>query len=240
MNVQKPEPFAKGDGVTLDLHSIFFTIQGEGPYTGHRAVFIRLAGCNLQCPGCDTEYTQGRRQVETTEIVSHVNALQLNSLGALPLIVITGGEPFRQPIGRLVDLLVTNGYRVQVESNGVLPPCGTVEYLAQTGKVDVIISPKTVRVHEGWRELARAWKYVLDHRSVDQSDGLPIRALEHTAPVGVARPPWRLVAEGRVYLNPCDTGDAAHNALNLDAVKRSCTRFGYVAGVQLHKLMNVE
>ena len=39
---------------TLEVHSIFKTIQGEGPFCGTPAVFIRLAGCNLQCPWCDT------------------------------------------------------------------------------------------------------------------------------------------------------------------------------------------
>jgi len=63
INQQKPEPRAKGDGSILDFHSMFFTIQGEGPFAGHRSIFVRLAGCNLQCPGCDTEYTQGRSVV---------------------------------------------------------------------------------------------------------------------------------------------------------------------------------
>ncbi len=40
------------DGSSLSVHSLFYTLQGEGPYSGHPAVFIRLAGCNLQCPKC--------------------------------------------------------------------------------------------------------------------------------------------------------------------------------------------
>ena len=51
-NTQEPEKIDRDRH--LDVHSIFHTIQGEGPYCGHPAVFIRLAGCNLQCPGCDT------------------------------------------------------------------------------------------------------------------------------------------------------------------------------------------
>src|SRR3954467_9071958 len=50
----------RSDGNSLSIHSIFYTLQGEGPYSGCPAVFMRLAGCNLQCPGCDTDYTSGQ------------------------------------------------------------------------------------------------------------------------------------------------------------------------------------
>ena len=52
MNTQPTEK--RTNSQNLDITEIFFTIQGEGPFSGHRAVFIRLAGCNLQCPACDT------------------------------------------------------------------------------------------------------------------------------------------------------------------------------------------
>ena len=44
------------DGLNLDVQEIFPTIQGEGPYVGYPAVFIRLGGCNLACSFCDTEF----------------------------------------------------------------------------------------------------------------------------------------------------------------------------------------
>lgn len=238
-NKQKPEAFAKGDGSTLDLHSIFLTIQGEGPFIGRRAVFIRLAGCNLQCPGCDTEYTEGRSVVPSNDIVESVNTLS-RQLGPKPLVVMTGGEPFRQPIGRLVDALVTAGYDVQIESNGVFAPCPTVEYLCMVGRVTLVISPKTVRVNENAARLANVWKYVLDHRSIADVDGLPLQALGHPAATGVARPPWALVDRARVYVNPYDAKDDALNARNMEAVVQSVLRFGYVAGVQMHKMLGVE
>jgi 7-carboxy-7-deazaguanine synthase len=241
VNNQKPEPRVGGDGITLDVHSVFFTIQGEGPYTGRRSIFIRLAGCNLQCPGCDTEYIEGRTIRTVEHIRQEIELLIRDLQGALPIIVITGGEPFRQPIGHLVDVLATAGFFVQIETNGVLPPCPVVVHLIKREAVAVIVSPKTVRVNEEWERYATAWKYVLDASQVNRLDGLPIKALGHTASwPGVARPPWRLASKGLIYLNPFDSGDPALNAKNLEAVKASCLEFGYVAGVQLHKLMSIE
>lgn len=238
LNNQKPEPRAKGDGGVLDVHSIFYTIQGEGPFAGRTAVFIRLAGCNLQCPGCDTEYTQGRRSMSVSLIVGEVLCQWLNKTKRRPLIVITGGEPLRQPIGMLCDDLSRRGYHIQIESNGVFGPDGTLDYLLCVGKATLIISPKTTRVHPRSAELATAFKYVLDAGSIDPRDGLPVKALDHPASTGVARPPEGF--QGEVYLNPFDAKNEMDNALNLSAVVQSCLKFGHRCGIQLHKLINVD
>lgn len=245
MNNQKPEPRSKSDGnQSLDVHSYFFTIQGEGPFAGHRAIFVRLAGCNLQCPGCDTEYTQGRKKASLFEIESVIatlareNNVDLEVADKKLLIVITGGEPLRQSIGVLVMDLVLDGYRVQIESNGVFEPDRILtRYLVSyRDKVRLVISPKTSRVHEVCSRLAACFKYVLDHREVAE-DGLPIRALQHKAAGGVARPPTSAMP---VYLNPFDSGNVEENKKNLAAVARSCMKHGYIAGVQMHKIMNLE
>ena len=57
INSQAIEKSAHYTTRSYDVHSIFPTIQGEGPFVGQPAIFIRLAGCNLQCPACDTDYT---------------------------------------------------------------------------------------------------------------------------------------------------------------------------------------
>lgn len=241
MNLQKPEPRATGDGASIDFHSLFFTIQGEGPFSGRRAVFVRLAGCNLQCPGCDTEYTDGRQMIGIQWLRDAIFAELYNfareNQSRPPIIVITGGEPFRQNIGPLLVELSTLGTHIQIESNGVFAPPAEFEGLQMSNSVSLVVSPKTSKIHPECHRLADAFKYVLDYRSVSALDGLPVRALDHPAALGVARPTRSTVP---IYLNPYDAQDVEHNQRNLRAVAQSCQRFGYIMGVQLHKLAGLE
>lgn len=234
-------------GSVLDLHSTFLTVQGEGPFSGHRAVFVRLAGCNLRCPGCDTEYTQGRRAASIHDIAGRVSAL---AEGTSAVVVITGGEPLRQPIGRLCHLLYTMGFRVQIESNGTVPPDDRLHtmLLSVPQMATLVVSPKTKKIHPNCHTLATAFKYVVDHRTVALEvppyDGLPLVALEHEQGAGVARP-----RDGApVYLTPYDVPSGeeqvaesghTHGHLNRVAVAESCIRHEHVAQVQLHKMLGV-
>lgn len=243
MNKQKPEPRAKDTGETLDLHSMFGTIQGEGPFTGHRAIFIRLAGCNLKCPGCDTEYTHGRRLVNIDVIVSDAVMYSKQMRGSdprqdHPIIVITGGEPLRQTIGPLVRELTDRGFIVQIESNGVFEPDKVLVFLLEhiPHLVRLVISPKTSRINPVAFTLASCFKYVLAADSISDLDGLPIKALDHPASTGVARPRRGVP----VYVNPYDEKDFEKNRQNLTAAAESAARFGYILGVQLHKIIGYE
>lgn len=241
LNQQKPEPQARHRGLQLDLHSMFYTIQGEGPFTGERALFIRLAGCNLQCPWCDTEYTEGRRMIGIMELADKAarEIVARTAKRGDHLIVITGGEPFRQPIGKFIGTLVDMGFRVQVESNGVLAPDDDAAHLFRySGRAFLVCSPKTSRIHASMHELAFAFKYVLHHENIDLYDHLPIKALGHKASPYVARPD-RKIFSGPIFVNPEDSKDPQVNAANLAAVKESCMAHGYIAGVQLHKLLDI-
>lgn len=233
--VEKPD--MRDDGA-LDVHSIFYTLQGEGPFTGHRSVFVRLAGCNLQCPGCDTEYTQGRRRLTAEAVADLVwRVIPEHHTGRKPLVVITGGEPFRQDLRELCTLLVSRRYPIQIESNGVLAPESGLHALSALG-VQFVISPKTSRIHPAWGKYASAFKYVLQEGNVLEDDLLPIQALMHKAVPQVARPPD--FYRGPIYVNPMDEKDPAKNQANLDLVARAALRHGYIAGVQMHKYMNLE
>lgn len=228
MNSQSAEPRTlRADGV-LEIFEIFKTIQGEGPYTGHPATFIRLAGCNLQCPGCDTDYTSERHTMEPSDILARIERDEYPP----QLVVITGGEPFRQNLTPLARLLLDHDYQVQVETNGVYAPPENLP-----GKVAIVCSPKTHKVHKQTAKAAVAYKYVMKAGSVD-SDGLPISALDHKVRGQVARPLeyW----SGPIYLQPMDEKDVEKNRRNTQACVDSCLKHGYTLQLQIHKIIGVE
>lgn len=216
----------------LSVHSVFLTIQGEGPFAGKPAIFIRLAGCNLQCPGCDTEYTSGRGMLQPLDVV-HTVKQYVNENFQPNLIVITGGEPFRQDISPLCELLDSEGFDIQVETNGTLPPSPKL-----LKSVVIVCSPKTGKMNPAMAERVNHLKYVLNEDSVCELDGLPVLALGHKAFPKVARPPHNF--GGTVYLQPMDCKDEALNALNLKAAMFSCMRYGYTLQLQIHKMIGVE
>ena len=227
---------AKQDGHSLQVNSIFYTIQGEGPFAGHPCVFVRLAGCNLQCPGCDTEYTI----YSEMGIGNIIEEIEVKDVAKTQLVIITGGEPFRQELGPLVRSLVAMGYRVQIETNGTLPPSERLEAF-RVGRtlhhaLTVVCSPKTGSVNQKLLPFIKAYKYVANS-NLHPEDGLPLSALLHSAYPYLARPHDGFT--GDIYLQPMDEGNARLNANNTKAVVESCLTHGYKLCLQLHKIVGV-
>jgi organic radical activating enzyme len=98
----------------LALAETFYSVQGEGTWTGTPAVFVRLAGCNLNCRFCDTDYSL-KAYASVASIVARVRELG----GTCPTVILTGGEPLAQrESSALIDALRGDGRRVHIESNG--------------------------------------------------------------------------------------------------------------------------
>lgn len=236
--VVNTQPIEKRDFHPLgfvQVHSIFETIQGEGPFCGTPCVFVRLAGCNLQCPACDTEYTSKRDLMAPVDVVMAVK--QKRERG---LVVITGGEPFRQALAPLISMFILNGYYVQVESNGTLD-C-QVDFwnknpFERMGAY-LVVSPKTPKLHSAVYENACAFKYVIEADNVEELDGLPITALRNPVPRHVARPPDGFT--GPIYVQPLDDKLEDRNANNLAAAVHYSLVHGYILQLQVHKIIGVE
>jgi len=98
----------------LKVSEIFYSIQGESTTMGLPAVFVRLAGCNLNCTYCDTKYARsGGTEFSIEEILVQVKSFNCNR------VTITGGEPLLQEgSAALAQRLIDSGYDVQVETNG--------------------------------------------------------------------------------------------------------------------------
>lgn len=95
------------------VNEIFYSIQGEGRHTGMPAVFVRLAGCAMNCPFCDTKYAA--RDGETMSAPELLAAL---SAWPAQAVIITGGEPTEQDLPALIAVLKDAGYQVHLETNG--------------------------------------------------------------------------------------------------------------------------
>lgn len=208
----------KGDGATLQVQHIFPTLQGEGPFTGVPSIFIRLGGCNLACSFCDTEF-ETFETMTLDAILASVSKLS----NSTPLIVITGGEPFRQPIRPLCEALLAKGYKVQIETNGTL-------YRDIPEAVQIICSPKTV-----------------NGRYVPIRDDVMRRALGVKFIVSSAKSDYTAVAQvGQsvygtpVYVQPMDEYDETVNRNNLHHAVRIAANGGYRLCLQTHKMLGIE
>lgn len=134
----------------MRVNEIFYSLQGEGFHTGTAAVFVRLSGCNLQCPFCDTRHEEGIEMSEE-EILLQVSEYESD------MVVITGGEPAIQITESLVDKLHQIGKFVAVETNGTLPLPSNIDWIT--------VSPKNAYLGEIARpilESAHELKLVYD------------------------------------------------------------------------------
>jgi organic radical activating enzyme len=122
---------------------------------------------------------------------------------------------------------------VQVETNGILEPLWNLDIPG----LEIVVSPKTNHVAKAVGDAARAWKYVGKAGNLSAYDGLPIYALDNRLKHGnlLCRP----FGPGEVYLQPYDEKDPVKNAANLEAVTKSCLKYGYRLSVQLHKLAGI-
>ena len=158
----------------MHLIEIYKSIQGESSFAGLPCIFVRLAGCNLRCAWCDSEYTfTGGYKLSEDEVVA-----EIEKLAPVRLIEFTGGEPMLQEreLIPLMERLLGKGYRLMIETSGERPldavpravhkivdvkcpasgEAGTfrTSNLAHLTERDEV---KFVIAHRGDYEFARAW-----------------------------------------------------------------------------------
>jgi organic radical activating enzyme len=201
---------------------------------------VRLAECNLQCPFCDTIYTDGIGDVDTEDLGYEIVIKTRGDKDTV--VVITGGEPLRQNLVPLAEFLGRHGLQVQVETNGstVWDEQGFLELVAMD-HVLIVCSPKTRRIHPIVGLHADAFKYVVTAGDVDK-DGLPIHALglRHVEGFAVAKPPEDF--EGPIYIQPMDEKDDTKNEENMnEAVRSVLNHNGWrILNLQIHKYAGLE
>lgn len=210
--IRKP---VRGNGDVLEVQEIFSTIQGEGPYAGVPATFIRLGGCNLACSFCDTEF-ESFKEMGITEILNQILPFKNN------LVVITGGEPLRQPIEKLCQMLIDKNYKVQIETNGTL-------FRDLPGGVEIVCSPKNsgqgyMSVREDLLSRTQALKFIVSANDNNYYDIAEVGQKKFNIPV---------------YVQPMDEIDKVKNRANLAHAVKLAQGNGYRLSIQLHKILGL-
>ena len=155
------------------VNEIFYSLQGEGVRAGTPNVFVRFAGCNLECrvepgpksPGgfdCDTEFMSGRT-IDLDALVGEIRA----AAPSCRAVILTGGEPALQYDRDLADALHEIGYFIAIETNGSIAIEAPVDFIT--------VSPK-VAEHAVRQLFADEVKYV---REVGQAIPRPRCEAEH-------------------------------------------------------------
>ena len=118
--------------IKIKVSEIFTSFQGEGPYVGTPATFLRLYGCNLECEWCDTDIST--YEILSVDDVAEIILTQME-FNNIKTLIITGGEPTLQmeEIKRLIKELPED-IKIQMETNGSL-----FEYIPE---IEYVISPK--------------------------------------------------------------------------------------------------
>lgn len=245
------------DEGVLDVHSIFPTLQGEGPFAGRPAVFVRLHGCNLACYYCDTDYESTRHPMLPEAIYSAVLAsYPLNHADVYRqhrLVVLTGGEPMRQNIAPLVRMLLDVGIDVQIETAGTLWPAGletVIETRRGDGEFHIVCSPKVAKVHALVSEYCADWKFIVyEGAALNEETGLPIGSSqdygrEKSKSINergsyIYHPPTE--GSPRIWLQPRDEspGYEAATTNNIRLAVALCMQYNYRLSLQTHKILGL-
>ena len=109
----------------------FYTIQGEGSFTGHAAYFIRLAGCDVGCVWCDVKESwtvEDKQWIAIDELIQEVLKYPAR------LVVITGGEPLMYDLSYLTKKLKDNGFQINIETSGAYPLSGKLDWICVSPK----------------------------------------------------------------------------------------------------------
>ena len=112
----------------MKITEIFYSLQGEGARTGDPSIFIRLAGCDLSCGFCDTEFESGK-EMTTADLAAYI------SRWPCKWIIWTGGEPTLQLTTEIVGEFNRLGYQQAIETNGNHPAPAGLAWVACSPKI---------------------------------------------------------------------------------------------------------
>lgn len=195
------------------VNEIFYSLQGEGFWTGTPMVFVRFSGCNLRCPFCDTDHS-GATMLSAAEIVAASEAALAGGRDLPPRVCLTGGEPSLQVDTELVTAFHEAGFLLHIETNGTRPLVDGIDWVTLSPKEDVegLVGGGKVVL-----ERADELKLVYSH-GVDPSRWLSFPATWH-------------------FLQPCALPDGSVNTS--ETVSYILSHPSWRLSLQTHKLLDI-
>jgi organic radical activating enzyme len=128
--VEVPAPDLPAMAVVETFHSL----QGEGLHAGRSAFFIRLAGCDVGCPWCDTKHSWPEAAHPRRPLADLAAEATAAAAAGAAFVVITGGEPLQQPLDALCAALAAVGLPLHLETSGVGPFSGRFDWITLSPK----------------------------------------------------------------------------------------------------------
>lgn len=229
---------------SLLVNEIFETIQGEGHFTGLPSIFVRLQGCPVGCPWCDTKHTWDivpTKQISQEDVIVKTgDSPHYFKTSAKPLldivnapaysarhVVITGGEPCMYDLLEFTSLLDEAGFSSQIETSGTYEvKCSDNTWVTLSPKIDMkakmpIISQAMQRANEIKHPISM-------QKHIDELDELLSREGLDKSENGAKNLP-------NVYLQPISQQTRA-----TELAVNTCIKRNWRLSVQLHKYIGVE
>lgn len=198
---------------TYPINEIFYSLQGEGLYSGTPTVFIRFSGCNLRCPFCDTDHSASH-PMRLAEIINAIGKYH-----PCRRVTLTGGEPSLFADRALLDALHSEGYTIAIETNGTNP-------VNHPDYDWITLSPKDKSQPAG--QPAAALR-------CEECDELKVIFTGNTPPES-----YRHIRCHHRYIQPCDTGDNIRNAeIIRRAIDYCLAHPEWSLSLQVHKLLQI-
>lgn len=142
------------EGIILPVMEEFYTIQGEGYYTGKAAYFIRVGGCDVGCHWCDVKESWDPKAHPATEIYP---IIERASSFPSKTVVVTGGEPCTWHLEPLTTGLKKKNLKTHLETSGAYPLSGSWDWICLSPK-------KNLQTRLEWYDVAHELKVIIHNQ----------------------------------------------------------------------------
>ena len=210
------------------VSEIFFTLQGEGCHSGIPAIFVRLSGCNLQCPWCDTDFSLREKMTAQQIAQTAIDLYDADTQGRRRMLVLTGGEPALQVDEPLIEELHKAGFYICIETNGT--------HALPEGIDWITCSPKAESLHNPAKKLVL--KQVDEVKVVFTGDYNPDVWRDYLEAEHWLLQPLRYNGEWLLQSGTDEWEDDRNDNLN-DTVRYILSHPFWRLSVQLHKIVGI-